>query len=208
LTQSLASELPCDSSHELLIDYFEEIRFKFLKSKQGGQTLGRNGQIQKRLLKDEEAFYHFILCLFRVEGILFTRIGVDELDGLFTMFSRQLGDYVERVEQETNISSEALKMQHVSLILIFMVHATISEATKELKDIISDEKELLLQVFRAQLPTFALKQLSEFMLMLLDRILSVPNEWIKVVSPIIIWMTLHTNDKLVDTIFDQTPILK
>mmetsp|Transcript_34893 Transcript_34893/g.53555 ORF Transcript_34893/g.53555 Transcript_34893/m.53555 type:complete len:125 (+) Transcript_34893:615-989(+) len=124
------------------------------------------------------------------------------------MFSRQLGDYVERVEQETNISSEALKMQHVSLILIFMVHATISEATKELKDIISDEKELLLQVFRAQLPTFALKQLSEFMLMLLDRILSVPNEWIKVVSPIIIWMTLHTNDKLVDTIFDQTPILK
>jgi len=44
--------------------------------------------------------------------------------------------------------------------------------------------------------------------MLLDRIFSVPNDWVKVISPLIIWMTFHIDDKMVATIFDQTQILK
>jgi len=47
LMQSLACDLPFEASREFLIDYFEEIRFKFIKAR-NSKTLLRNGQVQQR----------------------------------------------------------------------------------------------------------------------------------------------------------------
>lgn len=41
--------------------------------------------------------------------------------------------------------------------------------------------------------------------MMLDRIFKVPSDWIKALSPIIIWMTLHVQDNLTKTMFELVP---
>lgn len=45
------------------------------------------------------------------------------------------------------------------------------------------------------------------MLLLLDRIFKIPSDWIKVLTPLILWMTLHIDDKIVSAIFDICPDL-
>jgi hypothetical protein len=54
---------------------------------------------------------------------------------------------------------------------------------------------------------FALKQIAEFSLCLLDKIFNVPSEWINAISPLIIWFTLHTEDGLIQSLFDNCPTL-
>jgi hypothetical protein len=60
-----------------------------------------------------------------------------------------------------------------------------------------DEKEILNKVFKLELPKFALRQIAEYSLCLLDKIFTVPSEWINAISPLIIWFTLHTEDGLI-----------
>jgi len=47
------------------------------------------------------------------------------------------------------------------------------------------------------LPQMALKQIAEITLHYLDRIFKVPTEWIKAVTPLILWFSLHTEDSLI-----------
>ena len=98
-------------------------------------------------------------------------------------------------------------MHSLSFILIFIAHATISEASKELQA--SDkENDVLTSVFKQNLPSLALKQIAETMLVLLDKIFKYPSDWLLLVSPLIHWLTLHMKDGLVDTLFslcDQLP---
>jgi exonuclease VII small subunit len=58
---------------------------------------------------------------------------VDELDQLYEIQLKNLKEYINSVEKETNKLGETLKLQNVSLILIFIAHATISDATKEIQ---------------------------------------------------------------------------
>lgn len=46
---------------------------------------------------------------------------------------KNLKEYINQVEKETNKVNETLKLQNISFILIFIAHATISDATKELQ---------------------------------------------------------------------------
>ena len=63
-------------------------------------------------------------------------------------------------------------------------------------------------VFNTSLPSIALKQIGDICLKLLDRVLSIPNDWVKALSPLILWFSLHTEDGLVRTIFKLCPDLQ
>lgn len=69
--------------------------------------------------------------------------------------SERLKEYLSTVDKESNKSAEMMKLQHISLILIFIAHATISDATKEVQSL--DEQpngddDLLRKVFNTNLP--------------------------------------------------------
>ena len=82
LMRSLACELPHEASREFLFDYFEEIRLKYVavQSPKKEKKKHRSKIEQKG---DEKVFLNFILCLFRIQGILYTKIGTDELEKLY-----------------------------------------------------------------------------------------------------------------------------
>ena len=116
-------------------------------------------------------------------------------------------DYISVVDKESNKTAEILKIQHISTILIFIAHATISDASKELMTEGQPNDELLKRVFTSELPSSALKQIADITLQVLDKIIKIPSEWIKAVTPILLWMSLHTEDELVNTIFSLCPTL-
>ena len=57
------------------------------------------------------------------------------------------------------------------------------------------------KVLSQTLPTFALKQIAELLLLILDRISQVPSPWIEALTPLVTWLTLHRDDSLVKIIF-------
>ena len=100
-------------------------------------------------------------------------------------------------------------MQQISFILIFIAHQTIMDATKEIQS--NSEHEItqddLATVFKQYVPSMALKQIGEITLLLLDKIFRIPNEWIKALTPLIIWLTLHKEDRLIENLFDNNPVV-
>ena len=74
------------------------------------------------------------MFFFRVQGILYTKIGIDELEKIFEQQFEQLKEYLIEIEKLSNKFSEVMKLQNISFILIFIAHATISDATKEIKE--------------------------------------------------------------------------
>lgn len=65
LMRALACDIPHEASKEFLIDYFEELRIKYLEvvnaSLQQSQKQG-----QRRPQREEKKFLKFILCFFRI----------------------------------------------------------------------------------------------------------------------------------------------
>ena len=59
---------------------------------------------------------------------------------------------MEKVEEETNKYTDTMKMMHISFILIFMAHATVSEETKQAEN--ASDSEILESIFRTRLPSF------------------------------------------------------
>ena len=49
--------------------------------------------------------------------------------------------------------------------------------------------------------------MAEVALIILDRIFKIPNEWTKVLTPLVIWLSRHTDDKLVEIVFNLNPVL-
>jgi hypothetical protein len=81
--------------------------------------------------------------------------------------------------------------------MIFIVHATITEeaASKKSTD--------LNEIFKSFLPSCALRQMGEFMQLITDRISQVPSVWLMVLTPLIVWLSLHRDDELASTLFVQ-----
>ena len=71
--RSLACNLPYESSKEFLIDYFESLRMKYL------DLINKK---EKNKSREDKKLVKFLLSHFRIQGILFTKIGIDELDEL------------------------------------------------------------------------------------------------------------------------------
>lgn len=66
-----------------------------------------------------------------MQGILYTRIGIDEVDLLFDQTSSLLKDYFSSIDKESNKSGEINKLIHICLTTIFIAHATITDSNKE-----------------------------------------------------------------------------
>lgn len=60
--------------------------------------------------------------------------------------------YLNQVDKEFNKSQEILKLQHIGVVLIFIAHATISDASRELQGLSGDSDLTLKQVFQLSLP--------------------------------------------------------
>ena len=69
------------------------------------------------------------MCFFRVQNILFTRIGIDELESLHERQKTLLRVYLtQSVDSATNKTDQVKKLIYVSMILIFIAHATITDS--------------------------------------------------------------------------------
>ena len=69
------------------------------------------------------------MCFFRVQNILFTKIGIDELDSLKERSRILFRDYLSNsVDLVVNKSEQVKKLIYVSMILIFIAHACITDA--------------------------------------------------------------------------------
>lgn len=146
-------------------------------------------------------FLHFFFCFARVQTILYTRIGVDEFDKLYARQVSLFKDYLTlSADGASNKVPEAKRLLTICLCIIFIIHATITDESSKSKS--------LAQVFQAPLPTYALKQLSDFILQITDRILQVPSSWVMVLTPLLVWLSLHREDGLAQTLFDQSPVLR
>jgi len=82
-----------------------------------------------------------------VQNILYSRIGIDELE---TLFERQMLLFKEYLnysaDSASNKKQDVKKLIHISLIQIFIAHATITDASQHLsskpffKDLSRDER--------------------------------------------------------------------
>lgn len=118
------------------------------------------------------------MCFFRVQNILFTRIGIDELDSLNERQRNLLRAYLtQSVDSVTNKTDQVKKLIYVSMILIFIAHATITDSQTKQSHYNGGKAPTLQQTFKEQLPKMALTQIAEFILMIVDRILEAPSVW-------------------------------
>ena len=115
--RSLACELPHEPSKEYLVTYFEDIRQKYIENKRciaGEKKKGGKGgdynRSNKNLIREDQKFFKFILAFFRVQGILYTKIGEDELESTYEVQIKNLQEYINQVEKETNKVNETLKL--------------------------------------------------------------------------------------------------
>ena len=203
--RALACDIPHEAARETLISYFEQLRGRFLSWK--NKHRAKRGNIPA-----DERLSGFLLAFFRVQGILYTRVGIDELDELFESQFVYFGECLAQIEAEQAVGEERgvqiQKLHSIAFVLVFVAHATISDASKKLQaDGEQDEATLLQSVFKQNLPSLALKQIAETMLILLDKIFKYPSEWLLIVSPLVHWLALHTEDHLAATLFSLCPTL-
>ena len=141
------------------------------------------------------------------------------MEDIWTSLFTHLIHYLNDIEKQTNKLTEVQTMVHISFILIFIAHATISDASRELeqrqkKDGGKDqpqsmsEEDILKQVFKQTLPSLALKQISEMCILVVDKVFKIPSDWLKFLMPLLIWLTLHTDDGLLDALFELTPTFR
>jgi hypothetical protein len=157
------------------------------------------------------------LAFFRFQGILYTKIGIDELDELKTYMFKLMQDYFTLIDREEVSKKEDInKIIHISLCMIFCAHATIAEAIKDVqkqqKTKKTDEEDMeqveldeLSQALTLALPQMALIQISTLLSLILDRISSIPSPWLEALIPLSTWLTLHKGDALLDQLFSLNP---
>jgi hypothetical protein len=79
------------------------------EEKKGGKG-GDYNRSNKSLIREDQKFFKFILSFLRMQGILYTKIGEDELDKLYQVQIQALKEYINAVEKETNKVNETLKL--------------------------------------------------------------------------------------------------
>jgi hypothetical protein len=87
----MACAHPVDTK-ESLINHFEEIRLTILNEK----NLSRSTRV--KLNREDKKFYDFILCFFRVQAIMYTNIGIDDIEVLYTQQQTLLSEYFASID--------------------------------------------------------------------------------------------------------------
>ena len=101
---------------------------------------------------------------------------------------------------------EIKKFIHISIVMIFIVHATITDAQQSQENnnfgdrgihylTTVPEKPLTLpQILTRPLPSMALRQTVDIVMLMLDRVLEAPSPWLMSIFPVVMWLTLHKDD--------------
>ena len=136
-------------SKQFIIDYFEEIRLKGISESKKTD--------KKKSTREDAKMTTFLFTFIRVQGILYTKIGTDEIEDFQKEMIKNLNQYLCQLDTETNKSSELVKMVNVVAILIFIAHVCISNASKEMpqsQDMqqIGSDNSMLKQVLSMQMP--------------------------------------------------------
>ena len=144
--RALSCAYPSSSSEtrETLINLFQEIRMKDIEEcklevsehdeaapsrKQRSMAAAANAERVEIDTVSEAAFNRFLMCFFRIQNILFTRIGIDELENLHERFKSLLRAYLtQSVDSTANKTDHVKKLIYVSMILIFIAHSTITDS--------------------------------------------------------------------------------
>ena len=84
------------------------------------------------MAREDGKFMPFMLNLLRVQGVLYSKIGIDELDDIWTSLFTYLIYYLNEIDKQSNKTNEIQRMQHIAFILIFIAHACISDASRDL----------------------------------------------------------------------------
>lgn len=137
--RALSCSFPTTSSEtrEHLINLLNELRSKDIEetklepsepSSSSGKRTGAAQHIQLDSVS-ERAFSRFSMCFFRTQNVLFTRIGIDELESLHSRQNTLFRGYLtQSADAATNKTEHVKKLIYVSMILIFIAHATITDA--------------------------------------------------------------------------------
>lgn len=84
------------------------------------------------------------------------------------------------------ISESIDNLLYLLFIILFSVHASISEEAK---------KEIgLRDIYDMKIPAACLKTLSFFTFNIVDRLYEVPSDWLKLMNPILAWLSMHKRD--------------
>lgn len=178
--------------------------------------------------KEDLVFYDFILSFFRYQGILYTKIGIDELEDLKAYMFKLMQEYFSQIDREVSKKEDINKIIHLSLCMIFCAHATIAEAIKDVEkqtrkqrkrgdaeeerkssgEESDGEPDQLAQALKLTLPQMAVSQITHMLTMVIDRISQIPNPWLEALVPLITWLTLHKGDSLIEAVFNNSPTLK
>eukprot|EP00347_Sterkiella_histriomuscorum_P013648 403363909 len=174
---------------------------------------------QLAVISAKENDYLASIYYFMFQSILYTRIGIDELEQLEPEVHRLLNEYFLQIDRESNKSDDINKIIHLSIVMIFIAHATIADSIKDIQkqklkkmsqkstdeeDDSSQESELE-KALGHQLPKYALLQLQQLLMLIVDRISQLPSPWIESLTPILTWLTLHKEDDLLVAFFDINP---
>ena len=71
-----------------------------------------------------------------------------------------------------NKTDQVKKLIYVGMILIFIAHATITDVQSK-----ATSKMTLEETFKSELPKMALKQIADYISLVIDRILEAPSIW-------------------------------
>ena len=106
------------------------------------------------------------------------------------------------MDAASNKTYKVKKLIYVGIVLIFIAHATITDAQSK------SNVNTLEEIFGEELPKMALTQISDFILAIVDKILEVPSIWMMCLSPLFVWLTLHIDDGLFNSILKLNPSLQ
>lgn len=71
-----------------------------------------------------------------------------------------------------------------------------------------DASDVLPKIIKMTQPSFALKQIAQILVLVLDRITQLPSPWLEASTVIITWLTIHKADPVVETIFKMNPAIQ
>jgi len=201
--RALSCSFPNQATKENLINLLQQIRMMDIEDSKLEANSSGLKPVGKIETVSDTRFMKFFNCFCRTQTVLYTRIGVDELERLYARQQLLLKEYLTlSADSASNKLPEAKRLVFICLIMVFIVHATITDETTQSK--LKDLKT----VFKSQLPQGALRQMTDFMLQITDRIIAVPSTWLIPLTPLVLWLSLHRDDGLAGTLFDESPALQ
>jgi hypothetical protein len=120
---------------------FQEIRGKDIEDSKLETKSDRKFEGKIETVGDYR-FQTFFQCFCRMQNVFYTKIGIDELDRLYTRQQQLLKEYLSlSADSASNKLPDAKRLMMIGLIMIFIVHAAITDES------LRDRNKELIHIF-------------------------------------------------------------